>query len=51
LRAPAQEGAAPGDAIPVAEVVADEADPIPVGLVTELEPDPSPPPDARGAPA
>ena len=54
LRATAGEGDAAGaatDAIPVAEVVADEADPIPVGLVTEIEPDSSPTPDARGAPA
>ena len=51
LRAAAEEGDATGDVIPVAEVVADEQDPIPIGLVTEIEPDPFPSPDARGAPA
>ena len=54
LRAPAGEGAAAvaaTDVIPVAEVVADESDPIPVGLVTEIESDSSSTPDARGAPA
>jgi tRNA(adenine34) deaminase len=54
LRATAGEGDAAGaaiDVIPVAEVVADESDPIPIGLVTEIEPDSSPTPDARGAPA
>jgi len=51
LRATAGEGDAASDLIPVAEVVADDADPIPVGLVTEIEPDSSPTSDARGAPA
>ena len=51
MRAAAGEGDAAIDTIPVAEVVADEIDPIPVGLVTEIEPDSLPSPDARGAPA